>query len=174
MGREVRRVPPDWKHPTNEHGHHQPMHDQSFAERYAEWQEGKRKWDAGEDPDREAHKHKDGQDYTWEEWNGDAPDRAYHRPDWKPEEMTAFQAYETTSEGTPISPVFATREEMIDWCVNDGTDLGWGGTKSPLSREAAEKFVGGAYVPTMISRGNGMEPGIAILETPLPPASGSK
>ncbi len=43
---------------------------------------------------------------------------------WKPVEPPkgdGFQLWETTSEGSPTSPVFATIEELCDWCAVNAT-----------------------------------------------------
>lgn len=41
-------------------------------------------------------------------------------PDWPDEERTHYQMYESTSEGTPISPPCASEEELADWLVANG------------------------------------------------------
>jgi len=41
-----------------------------------------------------------------QDWAGGPPDKEYYRPAWTEEEATAFQMYETVSEGTPVSPFF--------------------------------------------------------------------
>ena len=59
---------------------------------------------------------------------------------WKPEQPPTgpgWQVWETVSEGSPISPVFATPEELIEWLVRDG-----------YSRTAAESFVSSGWVPS--------------------------
>lgn len=38
----------------------------------------------------------------------------------KEEEKTCFQIYENVSEGTPVSPVFETHEEMATWLLAQG------------------------------------------------------
>lgn len=51
---------------------------------------------------------------------GRPPDPAYYRP-WKGDEATWYQVWETESgdgEGTPITPPFATREELVEYLVN--------------------------------------------------------
>lgn len=35
-----------------------------------------------------------------------------------------YQLWETTSEGSPISPVFSTLEELCDWCEGNATVFG--------------------------------------------------
>lgn len=160
MGREIRRVPPDWQHPRNALGHYEPLHDRSYEAALAEWTEGKRKWDAGEDPHRAQHPKS-----TWEAWSGAAPNPDYYRPDWPAESATAFQVYETVSEGTPVSPVLATHDDLIHWLVNDGSGMGIGGVRQPMSREAAERFANAAWAPSMIlTPGKGVRSGLAIHE----------
>lgn len=46
---------------------------------------------------------------------------------WRSEEPPrgdGFQLWETTSEGSPASPVFATIEELCDWCADNATTFG--------------------------------------------------
>ncbi len=53
---------------------------------------------------------------------------------WKPTEPPqgdGYQLWETCTEGSPISPVFATAEELADWCAENATI--WGDEKT--SRE---------------------------------------
>lgn len=71
MGREVRRVPPDWQHPL-ENGEFKPLY-------------------------------------------------KLQMPHWKNGEATHYQMYETTTAGTPISPVMETPEKLARWLVNNNT-----------------------------------------------------
>jgi len=41
-----------------------------------------------------------------------------------PPEGPGFQVWETTSEGSPVSPVFATPEELADWCEGNVSIFG--------------------------------------------------
>jgi hypothetical protein len=145
MGREIRTVPPDWEHPkAYQYGRYDyvPLLDKSYEEALAEWQEEKRKWDAGERPDY----YKD-EEYpngiSFEEWHGEAPDSDYHRPAWPEESRTAIQIYETVSEGTPVSPVFSDKEEAITWVIEN-----W--DRSP---DAARKFVETGWAPSFVMSG---------------------
>lgn len=124
MGREIRRVIPNWEHPKKEFPNYQagrmeksyqPLYDQSYREAADEWLKELMAWEAGEDPDRAKYDTR----YYWD-WNGMPPDKDYYRPEWKPEEMTWFQVYETVSEGTPVTPPFATKEELVDYLVEHG------------------------------------------------------
>jgi hypothetical protein len=62
-----------------------------------------------------------------------------HGERWEPEEMKAkaeewspieppagdgWQLWETTSEGSPISPVFGSPQELADWCADNATVFG--------------------------------------------------
>ena len=70
--------------------------------------------------------------------------------------MTWYQMYETVSEGTPETPAFETKEELVDYLVEHG-DFSY--QRSPEifgkpSREAAKAFVDQGYAPSMVmSRG---------------------
>lgn len=61
---------------------------------------------------------------------------------WKrtdPPTGDGYQAWESVSDGSPISPVFATAEEFIGWACSEQGTLGTGST--PVTREAATLFV---------------------------------
>jgi hypothetical protein len=149
MGREIRRVPAGWQHPRREGRNDlQPMFDRSFAKAAREWLDEAIAWDNGTDKDCAEHKAEC--PFYWQ-WNGEPPDPAYYRPDWKPEEMTHFQVYETVSEGTPVSPVFATREEVVAWLTAPGVVDRWGRNEQGKSRAVAERFVRGGWAPSMVS-----------------------
>lgn len=164
MGREIRRVPANWQHPKTERANHrlgrmeecyQPLYDNAFAPAMREWIAG---WDAWERGERPSYCSADDDTPYWE-YEGAPPNPQYYRPDWKSEEMTWFQVYETVSEGTPVTPPFATRQEVVDYLVEHG-DF-WdqrrraeGGSImrcTPWPREEAEAFVfGPGWAPSMI------------------------
>lgn len=126
MGREVRMVPPDWKHPKNDNhrlgGDYKPLYGRSYAKTAREWMANARAWDDGTHPD--AAKHKANCPYWWE-WDGGCPDPEDYMPDWPADQCTHFQMYENTSEGTPISPVLATAEELARWLAdNEASSFG--------------------------------------------------
>jgi hypothetical protein len=125
MGREVRRVPADWAHPKKADGEYEPLHD-GLNRRLADWDRDNAKWEEGfeEDfsttpfgwkpraPERAA--------MTFEEWDGPRPKAEHYMPDWPEAERTHWQMYESTSEGTPISPVCASPEELAHWLADNG------------------------------------------------------
>lgn len=151
MGREIRRVPANWQHPKREHydGRLQPMFDERFEEAAATWKAEFAKWESGERP---SYCSDENRALEYWEWENGPPDRAYYRP-WKDSDATWFQVWETVSEGTPVSPPFETREELIDYLVKHGDfwdqksgDGGW-------NRIAAQKFVNSGWAPSMIMTG---------------------
>ena len=118
MSRELRRVPANWQHPKNDSGRHQPMLTRDYEAEMQEWIDGRALWKAGTHPDQQEYESAKGR--AWEDWYGTAPDHDYYQPAWTDAERTHFQMYETCSEGTPISPVFATPEECARWCADNG------------------------------------------------------
>ena len=113
MSRKVRKVPANWQHPKNSYDKYQPMYDNNYEDVAKEWLASCILWSKGEHPDQY-----DGCKYYWE-YDG-APDEEYYRPKWKAEEQTHYMMYEDTSEGTPISPAFATVEELAQWLADTG------------------------------------------------------
>ena len=57
---------------------------------------------------------------------------------YEPPEGEGWQLWENVSEGSPISPVFDTKEKFIEWLVGEG-----------YSRIAAENFSKSGYAPSM-------------------------
>lgn len=48
------------------------------------------------------------------------PTYSWDMPQWPENEATHYMMYEDTSEGTPISPAFATKEELARWLTDTG------------------------------------------------------
>jgi len=94
------------------------MHDETFEHAAKEWKDGFAKWEGGERPE---YCDPDDAKLEFWEWEGGPPDREYYRP-WKDEEATWFQVWETVSEGTPVTPPFATREELAAHLAEYGDD----------------------------------------------------
>lgn len=159
MGRQIRRVIPNWQHPEESNGRFRPLFDESYREAITKWIEEHQLWEAGKHPDQ-LDKTSSAKEYRYfAEWNGDAPDVKYYRPDWKPEEATWYQVYETVSEGTPVTPPFETREELVEYLVANG-DF-WDQKRrseghasmpcEPWTRQQAESFVfGGGWAPSLV------------------------
>ena len=145
MGREVRRVPADWVHPSKEKNIHgfphqdskvvyQPMYDDSYANAAKTWNAEVLAW--------ESLSQSNAHDGEFWEWNGDPPDEEYYRPDWPEETRTHYQMYETCSEGTPISPVMETPEELARW-LTDNNASAFG--RETASYEAWLRVAKGGY-----------------------------
>ena len=124
MGREIRMVPPGWEHPRDGLGNYQPLFDCSYRQAVDAYLPG---GDDGDEP----------------------PDQADYRPDWLDGEATYVQMYETVSEGTPVSPVFALREQLEDWLVTKGH-----------SRDAARAFCASGWAPSMVMGPAGFGAGV--------------
>lgn len=121
MGREVRRVPADWEHPTNERDQLIPLKD-SYNKRLADWEESEAKWNEGLRSDfRGGWEPRQGNELrmTFSDWDGEGPRQEDYMPDWPVEQRTHYQMYEDTTEGTPISPVFDSPEKLARWLADN-------------------------------------------------------
>lgn len=125
MGRELRTVPADWKHPKRR-GHYVPLHDGSFAAALAQWEREREAFENGLNPDGSPLS-ESAQGCTFENWHGSKPE---HIDYWSAEKCTHFQMYETCSEGTPISPVLESPEAVARWCADNGASA-FGGETAP-------------------------------------------
>jgi len=177
MGREIRRVPKGWDHPSEammpwqlDNGYHryhepgefgygrkfQPMYDEDITTKSNEWIAGLNRWMSGQHETQLKHP---GEDWTqptyanFVEWEGRSPDPDYYRAEaWTPEQATCYQIYETVSEGTPVSPVFETLSEMEQWLIGQG-----------YSEKSAKGFCEIGWVPSgMFSPQTGYVSGIDI------------
>jgi len=132
MGREIRRVCENWEHPKDSQGRYMPLYE-GYANALSEFEEIYQ-----EEGLQEAI-----------EYMG-APNKHDYVPDWDKAEW--YQVYETVSEGTPVTPPFETKAELVDYLVENGTF--W--NSEGYAREAAEKFVDAGWVPSMIMTGGQM------------------
>ncbi len=150
MGREIRRVPQDWEHPRNDKGDYISMADQDYETAAKEWLENCALWQTGVHPHQADYCR-----YYWE-YAGAPPDQEGCRPAFT-SEPTAYQIYETVSEGSPTSPVFNTEQEMREWLIQGGH-----------SASAADNFISGGWAPSMIVRhgpqGTSIKEGIHAME----------
>lgn len=176
MGREIRRVPPNWEHPKRERfdmrtgrtvEDYQPLYDRAFAPKMREWFEEWQKWERGERPD---YCSDESAKLPFWEWYRAPPDPDYHRPDWPEGTATWWQVYETVSEGTPVSPPFATPEELVDYLAKHGDFWDQQRGDGPWDRESAEAFVkhGGAVFTMATVDGKILTPGHGLPLTPHP------
>jgi hypothetical protein len=155
MGREIRRVPANWEHPryaredaprANDIGQFRPLIDEPFSEAARRWKEELASWERGERPDYCTDESKN---LEYWEYAGAPPERYHYRPEWKPEDATYYQVYETVSEGTPVTPRFATKEELVEYLVTHGDYWDQKRGRGGWDRKAAENFVGLGWAPSM-------------------------
>jgi hypothetical protein len=192
MGREIRRVPPNWEHPRTFHAGRgedfQAMYDGTFLSAWNEWKHdrmmyriecliptfmsigrdvlkilGFKKW--------KFHYDKSPQ-YEWNDfvdYHGDKPDEEYYRPAWKRGEATWFQVYETVSEGTPDTPPFETKEELIQYLMANGDfwdqkrrrEHPQESDNQPWTEEQARTFIDSEWAPSaMVVPGAGYVSGV--------------
>lgn len=142
MGREVRRVPADWKHPKHD-GNYIPLHE-GYAEDKAAFEKMFQEKGLQEALD----------------YYGTAPDKADYMPDWTEEEKTHYQMYEDTSEGTPISPPMETPEALARWLADNGASS-FG--KSTATYEQWLPICRGGYAPSMVIAGGKMMSGVEAM-----------
>ncbi|MEM1225862.1 MAG: hypothetical protein AAGJ40_09195 [Planctomycetota bacterium] len=175
MGREIRMVPPHWDHPKgirpNGREGYQPMFNELFEDAATVWKQGFAKWQSGERPSYYSLEEGEPEPEFWE-YHGGPPGREYYRP-WKDDEATWYQVWETVSEGTPVSPPFATKEELIEYLVANG-DF-WDQKRradsrshvmscDPWPRHVAESFVNGpGWAPSMVADASGLRSGVEAL-----------
>ena len=77
----------------------------------------------------------------------------------EPPEGEGWQYWETVSEGSPISPVFATADGLSRWLQ---TEYRWG-SSGPLSKEAADNMVRVGWAPSMIADATGVHAGDSVI-----------
>lgn len=163
MGREVRMVPADWKHPldgfygTGQVRYRALYEGCDLKGRTEDWDEQAAKWAAGEFPD---YADEDDKKQPYEEWAGRRPDPDDYMPVWPDAERTHFMMYEDTSEGTPISPAFATPEELARWLADNGASS-FG--KSTASYEQWLRVCKGGWAPDLVLDASGLRTGIELL-----------
>jgi hypothetical protein len=161
MGIKVRMVPPDWVHPEDE------SLSEDFTQRHADWVETRDQFNNGMvrdwgSPLDKAWKPKDARNagVSLEEWAGSEPIASEYMPEWPAEVATHFMMYETVTEGSPISPAFATPEELALWLVDNNA--------SAFGREGAtyEQWLSTilrGFAPSAIITNNKIESGVAAL-----------
>lgn len=124
MGRELRKVPAGWEHPKNSEGKFQPMFNEFYGDALKEWFVGHELWQDGTHPDLAKDPSLKQKYPFYAMYHGNPPDvEYYHTKQYTEEELTHIQLYETTSEGTPKSPVFRADEldKLCEWAEANAT-----------------------------------------------------
>ena len=97
--------------------------------------------------------------FSYEEWDGKRPQEIDYMPDWPAEERTHYMMYETTSEGTPLSPAFSAPEELARWLADTGANAFAGDT---ATYEQWLRVCRGGYAPSAVySQETGLISGVA-------------
>jgi hypothetical protein len=130
MGREVRMVPKDWEHPIDNDGLLIPL--------LADYQRDAR--------DFLAKAIAEGLDEAVD-YFGCTPNKSNYMPELSEDEVGYYCMYENTSEGTPISPSFATPEELARW-LTDNNASAFGG--STASYEGWLRVAKGTFAPSCV------------------------
>lgn len=163
MGREVRKVPANWQHPTDNRGEYIPLFDSNFTQTLTEWNYGKEMWEKGLRDDWNngwKKRESDEMEMTWVEWHGEQPQAEDYMPDWTESERTHYQMYETVTEGTPISPVMDSPESLARWLTDNEANAGAGAT---ASYDGWLRVCKGGYAPSFVMAGgvfgNGVDMG---------------
>lgn len=113
MGREIRHVPENWSHPKRDDiDEFIPLHQEEYLDALERW-----------------HECVEAYGFDLDEGCGEAP-----RPEDYMPEGPWVQLYEDVSEGTPLSPPFATEAELIDWLA-ENEDY-WGRRRTRVQAEA--------------------------------------
>lgn len=128
MGREVRKVPRGWEHPKDWFGNYKALMD-GYADAFAKFSADVEKY---------------GLEEAVNDWGG-GPVREDYMPEWTPDEATYYMMYENVTEGTPISPAFATPEELARWLADNGASASGSRT---ASYEAWLNVCRGGYAPS--------------------------
>lgn len=102
MGREVRMVTKNWVHPLNDNGRLKPLLP-NYNDKLAKFMDMTNNKGLQEALD----------------YFGVAPNKDDYMPEWDDSEKNYYMMYENTSEGTPISPAFASAEELAQWLVDN-------------------------------------------------------
>lgn len=127
MSRSVRRVPMDWQHPKSYQGRKRKLNFTSLFDgsggAYRKEAEAFVKdcaaWDNGTHADLIGRPElKTEYPFFWE-WGSPPPDPDMYMPDFPPEQCIGWQMYETTSEGTPLSPVMDSPESLARWLADN-------------------------------------------------------
>lgn len=164
MGREVRSVPEDWQHPKKENGEYRPLLPASWDDAFKEWMTGWKNWQKGLRRDwgtdeLEPIDDKD-KSTTYSDYSGNIPNPDDYMPEWSDAERTHIQMYEDTTEGTPISPVMKTPEELARWLVDNNASAFGGQT---ASYEGWLRVAQGGFAPSFVVSNEGIQSGVDAL-----------
>lgn len=88
------------------------------------------------------------------------PDPADYMPEFPEGTATGWCMYETTSEGTPISPVFETPEELARWLADNGAST-FGYNTATYDQWLG--MIQAGWAPSAVSDGGGLRSGVEFI-----------
>ena len=145
MGREIRRVTKDWVHPIDDSGKPKPMYNEYYGDVLKQWISDNISWDNGTHKDLISDPSIKERYPFYAMYHGDAPDINYYQiRRYTNEQLTHIQLYETTSEGTPLSPIFRADDldGLCEWAASNATTFGrYTATKEQWLKMLSEDFV---------------------------------
>lgn len=157
MGREVRKVPENWQHPKREDGSYIALFDGSYDDAVNDWDERCSAWNRGDFPE---YADEEDRCMSYAEWAGERPRPEKYMPAFLDSECTHYMMYETTTEGTPISPAFATAEELAKWLADTGASaFGY----QTANYEQWLRVAKGGYACSAVMRDGRIDSGVAAL-----------
>lgn len=138
MGHELRRVPVGWKHPRDHNGNYKPLYDVTYRQRCEEFiQRMEALLPVGEINEDIMGEIEDAASI--------ASDLVRCRPEWPEDAIMGYCVYENVSEGTPVSPVFETLQEVLNWLIGE----------YDVPPESAVKFIEWGHAPSFMMYDSG-------------------
>lgn len=142
MGREIRKVPANWNHPKY------TEHDAPHPSRIGNYRGLLENYQRALDDFAKSIQEKGLSEAI--EWHCGGPLKDDY-VDFEGQTADWFQVYETVSKGTPVTPPFATEDELVDYLATYGDFWDQSRGDGPWRRENAERFVKGhGFAPSLI------------------------
>lgn len=94
------------------------------------------------------------------------PGQRAEREAWEPHDPPqgdGWQLWESVSEGSPVSPVFATAEELVQWLTTSEGGAAAGPSRRPMTIEQARWFVGAGWAPSGFVNAGGVHDGASYV-----------
>ncbi|MGH3924413.1 MAG: hypothetical protein ACRDTT_16385 [Pseudonocardiaceae bacterium] len=82
-----------------------------------------------------------------------------------PPEGEGWQLWETVSEGSPVSPVLTSGEDLAQWLTTPEGGEVTGPSRRPMTIEQARGFVDAGWAPSMILNAGGVHDGATYIGT---------
>jgi hypothetical protein len=94
---------------------------------------------------------------SYEDLAGPRPVQSDYMPDWPAKQRTHYMMYEDTTAGKPISPAFATPEELARW-LTDNKASAFGDQTATYEQWLA--VARGGWAPSLVNRGGVEKTGV--------------